>query len=564
MATAPFDPDAYLKARQSFDPDKYLSKAVSPPPSVDPGETFVGRGVQAIPLGGPLSDVLAATLLQSARSRHSRATLTKEAKSELEAMGETVPEGVSFLDEYRDVRDRRKERTEAGAEQNPKAAMAGTATGVAASIFAPLPKATVGSGAKGRLLSASLTGAAYGAENALSNGEADLTRGEVPTAAKEATQGALLGAGLGLVGGAVGEGARYAAPLFRRVALQQGKQHLQGGSDMQAVNRRPLSDEAVEEVLQRGGIRPLATVQGTAPRVEALAQEQGRIYGQIVEELEARGVQGPRVKELADDLYERYLRDFNASSGDKGPANVFREEAENVQRIAYPGPRGDAVRVTDGVEGPPVVEGPQAPRLRLTQAEDVKRSLQERAKFEKRNPTGKEDNLREASAMVRQANEDAIANAAMRPGVDPRIQELNAQFVPQKGIVGRLLEAEEAASRGAAKAEQRSPISLKDNQAGAAIATASGMPFLYWPTALANSAVRNRASSTAAVEAYTLAEALRSGRAGANIARGLEGAAEPSMDAARDYADENADDATLSPLAAALLRALRRTPKKKD
>ncbi len=33
------------------------------------------------------------------------------------------------------------------------------------------------------------------------------------------------------------------------------------------------SDEAVEEVLQRGGIRPLATVESTYPRVERLARE---------------------------------------------------------------------------------------------------------------------------------------------------------------------------------------------------------------------------------------------------------------------------------------------------
>lgn len=553
MATDPWD-EITVKTSAT---DPWAALAIQrTPPQVSPGETFANRGVNAIPLGNTLVNALVA--LRN-RDKGERSRLTPQARAELEAMGEQeirAPEPAGLLDTYRTVRDTRRERTEAGSQQNPRAAAAGTALGVVSSALAPLPKASVGGGLGGRLGSAALTGAGYGALDALEHGEADLTRGEFGQGAKDAARGAAVGAGLGLAAGGVSEGlARVLPGALRRLAISEGRQHIQGGSDVMAVGRVPLSDEAVEEVLQRNLIRPLATTEGTYPRIEAAAQEQGRIYGAIVDELESLGVRGPRVKELADELYARFLETNAVTSANKAPANVFRDEAANIRDLAYPA--GGAI-ADDGAR---VVEGPPAARLGLSQAERLKQRLQDDARFDKRNPTGKEESLRETASRVRQANEDAITEAAMVPGVNPRVQELGAQFVPQKGIVGRLLEAEEAGSRGSVKALGRNPVNLKDTATGAAIATSMGAPILTGPLAALNSAVRRRTGGTVATESYALADALRSGRAGANLARGVDAGLTEAVEGSQDYADANADDPTLDPLVAALLRALRR---KKD
>lgn len=542
---------------EAFDPKRYLQQTAAPaPPQVGPGEAFLNRAVNAVPLGNTLVNALTAI---RQRDKGERSRLTPQARAELEAMGEQevqAPEPAGLVDTYRLVRDTRKERTEAGAEQNPKAAAAGTATGIATSILAPLPKVSVGSGAAGRVASAGLTGAGYGALDALEHGEADLTKGEVGTAAKEAAGGAALGGAMGLAAGGITEGLAKILPgALRRLAIREGRQHIQGGSDIMAVGREPLSDAAVEEVLKRNLIKPLSTTESTYPRIEAAADEQGRLLGAIVDELEAQGVRGPRVKELADEIYQRYLETNAVTSANKAPANVFKDEARNIQELAYPA--GGAL-ADDGAR---VVEGPPTDRLGLKQAEKLKQRLQDDARFDKRTPTGKEESLRETASRVRQANEDAIQEAAMVPGVSPRVQELNAQFVPQKGVVGRLLEAEEAASRGSVKALGRNPVTMKDTTTAAAIATSAGAPALTPLVARGLSSIRRSAGSTTATEAYALSEALRSGRAGANLARGVDAGLAEGVEGAQDYADANADNPDISPTVAALLRLLRR---KKD
>lgn len=206
------------------------------PKGVGAGETFLNRAVNAIPLGKPLTDVLATGVLQGAKAfglGDPDARLTPEAALALELMGEDV-RGANrnsipdVVDTYRNVRDTRDERTETGSEENPWAGRLGTATGVGLSLLAPLPKvAPKGQGTAGaalpmrpisnpgvwqageffslpssqvlsqRALSGLLTGAGYGALSGLTNGKADLTRGEVLEGAGDAAKGALLGAGTG-------------------------------------------------------------------------------------------------------------------------------------------------------------------------------------------------------------------------------------------------------------------------------------------------------------------------------------------------------------------------------
>lgn len=165
------------------------------PPEVGAGETFVNRAVGMIPGANRLVDAVSAGLLEAGASGGERATLTPQARAELLAMGEQVPEERGLVDTYREVRDRRAARTEAGSEQNPWAGRAGALTGFGLSLLAPLPKAP-GTGVG----SSVATGVGYGALGGLTEGKADLTRGEVGQAIEDTVEGGLMGGALGLAG----------------------------------------------------------------------------------------------------------------------------------------------------------------------------------------------------------------------------------------------------------------------------------------------------------------------------------------------------------------------------
>lgn len=178
----------------------------SAPPVIGAGETFLNRAVNALPLGHAVTDVLSTGAVQAAKALglgDPGARLTPQAQAELAAMGEDVATAntnslPNALETYRQLRDIRNARTELGSEQNPWAARAGTATGVGLSMLAPLPKfAPKGQGLPAQALAAAKTGAAYGALTGLTEGSADLTRGDVGGAARDVLLGGTIGAGLG-------------------------------------------------------------------------------------------------------------------------------------------------------------------------------------------------------------------------------------------------------------------------------------------------------------------------------------------------------------------------------
>lgn len=189
-----------MAERRGFVPKSFVPED----PQVGPAETFVNRAVGMVPGANRLVDVVSAGLLEAGSSGGARATLTPQAKAELQSMGEEVPEERGLVDTYREVRDRRAQHTEAGSNQNPWAGRAGALTGFGLSLLAPLPKFS-GSG----LSSTVKTGAAYGATAGLTDGKADLTRGEFGQALKDTAQGAAIGGLFGAAGhGAVKLGQR--------------------------------------------------------------------------------------------------------------------------------------------------------------------------------------------------------------------------------------------------------------------------------------------------------------------------------------------------------------------
>jgi hypothetical protein len=145
-------------------------------------ETYVNDAVDMLPGGRPLVNSLSAGLVKLLTP--SRARLGKAA---LDAGGKQSEAAPGLVDTYRNVRGAEAMREARGDADNPMAALAGKGTGLALSLLAPLPKFTAGAGAGplGKLLATGGTALGYGALNALTNGRADLTKGEVGQALED-------------------------------------------------------------------------------------------------------------------------------------------------------------------------------------------------------------------------------------------------------------------------------------------------------------------------------------------------------------------------------------------
>lgn len=331
-----FDPDAYLaeKAGGGFDPDSYLAEKLgqAAPPQVGPGETFLNKSVNSIPVGKAATDSVAALLLK-AFGPGAGVRLTPQAQADIRARGGVVPESYtppSLAEAYRTIRDGRMARTEAGAQQNPWAAGFGTATGMGLSLAAPLPSVgKLGEGfVAGRLLPGMLTGAGYGAEMALEHGKADLSRGEFGQAfadvsgveglramSRDASSGNygrafldFLGSGA-LGGAAVGGAVPYAGAGIQRGAPVVGQklQDFAGWLKVNSLHPNPTIAEdmaalpgGVKEVgktLLRKGVGGF-TKNGTAEQAaKALEHASGNI-DRSVDALDATGAQGPDLSSI--------------------------------------------------------------------------------------------------------------------------------------------------------------------------------------------------------------------------------------------------------------------------
>lgn len=424
---------------------------------------------------------------------------------------------------YREARRDNRMRAGAGREQNPGAAKIGTGIGLAASIGA-LPVASVGAvpGAAGRVLSAALTGAGYGAVSGLGNSTADLQGGEwgqvvgdvlgtnqLASAAENfsrgnyargagdiAGAGAIGGAGVGGLVGVVGETVRRPlAEALKKAGVWGGRKVIQGGSDIASATRKPLSDEAVQEVLEHGAIKPFSDTRSTYRRIDALTEAKAKAHGEILDKLEARGVEGSLAHDIADELIDKHVAAYFGSGSDKAIADRLLKEADNAIEMAM-GKR----------------------RLGLRQQENIKSDLQNDARLEMLKQSKTSEAAHQASTTYRTRGEEAVANAGRAAGPGSEIEALANQFVPSKQLLSRLYEARDAAERGAVKAMGRQSMGNKDYLLGAA----TGDPATAFATAMGSSMVRNMAPSALAAGSYNLGRATTSGVAQSKIAGLLE------------------------------------------
>lgn len=354
-----------------------------------------------------------------------------------------------FGDRYRQARDSERALNEQAKEEHPVASFVGQALG-----GLPLAIATAGAGAP-TLARSALQGAGLGAVSGAGGSEADATQGGLGQMLLDALAGGVLGgaagaAGYGLTKALAGPGAE----LLRRLGITQGRKVLTGGTKS-ISQAAAVSDEAVERALQEGAIKPLGTTAGASERLGVLREGAAKAYREAVEALEAAGVVGPERDALARAMMDKALRERANSLGSAVPGYMEKLAREMAQKPGVQVPGEMAQRVGSMGE---VIEEP-VERLGLTQAENIKRALQDQAKKEYTKVAGNTQ-LGQAkmssASQVRQAIEDAVeAQAGKAP-------DAAAAFVPTKQRLGNLIEADEAALKALNSAQNKNSVSLRD------------------------------------------------------------------------------------------------------
>lgn len=482
---AAFDPDAYLKKKAAFDPDAYVKRKASDPgvlpaPEETPESTSFGR-------------TLASQFLQGATKGWADEAAGKIFKATQPVRIQTGPEysGEEPVDPGNVLRDRLRRESHAAQDAHPVLSFAAHVGGDIASDYLASKIGTPVASTAYQVGSGALAGAG------MSEGET----------IKDVAIDSGIGAGTALFGNAVG---RYAlgplaarvAPALRRwlneKAVDQGRRVLTNGADSLS-NRQPVAEEAVKEAIDSGAIKPLGTTQGAFKRLDRLAEDQGAAYGAVVEELEKQGVKGPAAKEIADELMSRASVLRPNTMNDALPAEFEKQAAEVLSKRTF-APKATGTTLTGGTR----YAIQRDPNLGLSQTESLKRSLQKLAQYDRTASKPLNDVRKEIASVVREANEEAIEAAGKaNPGTD--IEHLAEGFVPLKQRLGRILEAREAAQRGAARGAQRRGVGISDYLTANA-AAAAGDPTGGLATGAANNFLRNRGTSAVAVGARRIAE----------------------------------------------------------
>lgn len=359
-----------------------------------------------------------------------------------------------------------------------------------------------------------------GGLSALLSSDAELTPDKATPGSRLAAAGSTaLGAGLGAVLPKVGEGvARFTPAALRALrtwlentAVAQGTRVLLNGAD-QLARVKPPAAEAVLEAIDSGAIRPFSNVQNAFKRLEKQGEQWGQTYGSIVEELEKAGVKGPDADALARELTGTGDTLMRQTGADKAVPNVYFDEAANLETLAREPQAMDALtrvrQALQGVELPPAT--PDA-RLGLTQSENIKRALQEKARYGDLKDTPINDARMEVASVMRQGVEDAIEAAGKAAPDGSDLRQLSESFVPVKQKLSKVLAAREAAEKGTAAAAKRRGLSMSDYLAagmGSGITDKISLATL-------NNLARNRGTSAVASGARGLS---RLARAGANAA----------------------------------------------
>jgi hypothetical protein len=435
-----FDPKAYLAAKAAppeddFDPKAYLAAKQT---ALQPAEKPSGyeAGLRGAAQGATLGFGDEANALVDAYARWAGLSGDQGGKE----FGQLYE---SSRNEFRHDNDRAQQahplaylggNVAGGLITSPLVGAAGAGAAKAAGALHPLlGMAAADAGLLGTLAG----GAGVGLANGIGTSEAD--------APGALAKDALAGAGGGLIGGAVGYGLSKipgalvsGAQGLRRFGMDQARRALTNGA-RQLSNDEVLPDAAVRAALDSKAIRFGSTTAGIFDRLKGLTKEEGARYAAIIKQLEDHGVHGPEAETLAERLFQKGVG-LEPNTMNSALPNEYLQQAEAVMS-----------KPTGG-----------ASRLRLSQTEDLKRSLQEQAKYGKVDETPLNKIRRDIASTFRQGNEEAIDSAAAMPGASQEVKALAGQFKPVKERLGNLIEAREAARKGAARGSQRKAFGLQE------------------------------------------------------------------------------------------------------
>jgi hypothetical protein len=288
-------------------------------------------------------------------------------------------------------------------------------------------------------------------------------------------------------------GAKFRQAL-EGVAANTGRRVLQSGTDI-AARTEPLAADAVLQALDDNAIRYLGTTQGAYKRLEELAAQRGANYAGILKELEDMGFHGPEVEDLAQRIAERAQQEAR-TIGSKQPARVARAAEDDLRNLAR---GGDALTR---------VQGPQVAALPLTEAEALKRKLQDEARWGLLSDTPVNEVKKGLASDVRQSVEDAVEQQGTQYPVGSAERDVAESFVPAKRQLANTLAARDLAEVGTSRIAKRGGTNLKDLIVAGA--TSGGSPAQLLLNQAGMSLLRSRGPSTLAQASYRLA------RGGAN------------------------------------------------
>lgn len=411
-----------------------------------------------------------------------------------------APAGATFGERYRSGRDEERAANKAAQEANPKTSFAANLLGGGA-VAAGLPAFLAAKGATlpAKIASGAASAAPVGAAYGLGGSESETLGGQAADTFIGGLGGALVGGAMPIAGAALRGVAGPAADWLKKTAINQGRKVLTGNSGTISV-KKPLSEGAVQSALDEGAIRPFGTTQGAAERLSQSREAVGDIYGDLVAALEAKGVTGPDAAALAQRLAAEGQAVANRSLGSPAPG-MYRDVAEELAGKVAP---------------------PQS-RLGLTQAEDMKRTLQRAAQSEYVKE-GRQSLGGEAKVDIARALREAIESEVQAQA--PKAPAEAAAFEPVKRRLGNIIEASTAADTAAARASRNRGISLTDTIAGAAGMSSAGVPGAA-AMAMANKLGRTRGPATVSWAADRLGKAvapLAQSSVNPATAQGAEGA----------------------------------------
>ena len=388
---------------------------------------------------------------------------------------EKDPKG--FMENYQKHRDESRAKYKAAEEANPGTYFTGQFGGaIAPALF------TAGGSLPASVGSIAVQGAAQG----LGNSEADLTKGDISGAARDAAIGSAIGGAAGIVGNAI-SGLPKAAGYVSEKLGDAAENLAARGLGAERATIKKLGDQKIREAgryaLDEGITTPFASTEDMIARNAALKKQAGNQMGEVYKTIDDAGASTFNPLDVATKVEDK-IGDFYRSPINRGETNQLENTLESILM------RGDK-------------------NLPLTDAQALKEELGKVANWKnKLNVSDKERMARDAYGVVSEAIDNATETGAKQVGVDGLQDTLKSA----KSLYGKSKTAEELLENKLARENGNRLFGLTDSIiAGGSLSAAPFTGGLSLATAAplaAKKAIEKYGLNTGAVIANNLSEVI--------------------------------------------------------